>query len=424
MSPPSSSSPSGPLSLSAQCEQILAAIQRYERSGQQPPDRAQRLGLVQSLHRLALRLKDPREAIFDHLTNIVETYNLRALLELRVPESIPREGSISAAELAATVGADEALIVRLMRILTVTGIFEMVGPDEYAHTPFSLAYLDGHEVDFFKLMCDEIYVNTARLPEYFREVGGRDTTSMTRNPFTWGNKNNQNNSSSSSSDGKTFYDIIAQDARRLRQFDVAMSTQDAVLPVLGMYPFGDELAPDPATDTDTETRPLIVDVGGGRGQSLVQMRQRWPGLQKGRLILQDRRVVLESFPELPGIEKMAHDFFAPQPVKNAHAYYIRRCFHGWTDAHCVQILERIVPAMASDSRVLIAEMVVPEYGSERPGDVEDMTCYWMDHAMLALGGRERTEGDWRRLLRSAGLRLVKIWRSPASSQTVLEARLG
>lgn len=39
-----------------------------------------------------------------------------------------------------------------MRIVTVTGIFDMVGPDEYAHTPFSLAYLDGHEVDFFKLM--------------------------------------------------------------------------------------------------------------------------------------------------------------------------------------------------------------------------------------------------------------------------------
>lgn len=42
-------------------------------------------------------------------------------------------------------------LARLMRILTVTGIFDMVGPDEYAHTPFSLAYIEGHEVDFLKL---------------------------------------------------------------------------------------------------------------------------------------------------------------------------------------------------------------------------------------------------------------------------------
>lgn len=60
------SSPSG--SLSAQCEQILAAIKQYEQSGQ--TNRAQRVGLVQSLNKLALCLKDPREAIFDHFTNV------------------------------------------------------------------------------------------------------------------------------------------------------------------------------------------------------------------------------------------------------------------------------------------------------------------------------------------------------------------
>ena len=38
-----------------------------------------------------------------------------------------------------------------MRILTVTGIFEMAGPDEYAHTPLSRAYVEGNEVDFLKL---------------------------------------------------------------------------------------------------------------------------------------------------------------------------------------------------------------------------------------------------------------------------------
>lgn len=159
-------------------------------------------------------------------------------------------------------------------------------------------------------------------------------------------------------------------------------------------------------------------------------------------------MVLDSFPEIPGVEKMAHDFFTLQPVKresekkkkeqggkdhrprlttinslDAHAYYIRRCFHNWTDAHCTKILQQIVPAMAPDSRVLIGEMVVPEYGSERPGNVEDMACYWMDHAMFTFGGRERTESDWKKLFESAGLRLVKVWRSKAGSQTVLEAKL-
>lgn len=89
-----------------------------------------------------------------------------------------------------------------------------------------------------------------------------------------------------------------------------MSTQDFVLPVLGMYPFGEELAGLP----DTDTRALLVDIGGGRGQSLIQIRQEWPNLE-GKFILQDRPMVLDSFPEIPGVEKMAHDFFTLQPVK-------------------------------------------------------------------------------------------------------------
>lgn len=393
-------------SLSVQCEEILEAVKKFDKSGQN--DRAERLRLLESLNQLALRLKDPKEAVFDHFTNVTQTCNLRALLELRVPETIPREGNITAKELAEKVGADEALIARLMRILTVTGTFAMTGPDEYAHTRISLAYLDGHEVDFFKLMCDTIFANTSRLEGYFREMGAKDTTSMTHNPFSWGNNKL----------GQNFFQIISQDERRLKLFDVAMSTQDYVLPVLGMYPFGTELANCP----DLETRALLVDIGGGRGQSLQQIKEAWPEL-KGKLILQDRPVVLDSFPELPGIEKMAHDFFTPQPVKHAHAYYIRRCMHNWTDAHCQKILEQIVPAMAPDSRVLIGEMVVPEYGSQRPGNVEDMAPYWMDHAMFTFGGRERTESDWTRLFESAGLKLVKIWHSQASSQSVLEARL-
>ncbi|EEA26212.1 hypothetical protein TMatcc_005531 [Talaromyces marneffei ATCC 18224] len=396
---------SGPLSI--QAEALFSKIKDFETS-QNSISRADRLRLVQSLANLTLQLKDPKDAIFDHLTNVFSLVNLRALLELEVPQNIPKTGSISATELADKVQADASLIARLMRILTVTGIFAMVGPDEYAHTPFSMAYIEGHEVDFLKLCCDEILTNTSRLPEYFRAVGGRDTTSMTENPFTWGNNKL----------GSSFFEIISQDPRRIKQFDVAMSTQDYTLPVLGMYPFGEELVDLP----DLGNRALIVDIGGGRGQSLLQIKDKWPEL-RGRMILQDRPVVLNSFPELPGIEKMPHDFFTEQPVRYAYAYYIRRCIHNWTDKHCIQILKAIVPSMASDSRVLIGEMVVPEFNSVRPGGVEDMAPYWMDHNMFAFGGRERTKSDFEKLFTASGLKLVKVWQSEASSQAVLEARL-
>lgn len=68
------STASPPKSLTAQCEEILADIKRFEQSASgrelSQTDRAERLRLVQSLDKLALRLKDPREAIFDQFTNV------------------------------------------------------------------------------------------------------------------------------------------------------------------------------------------------------------------------------------------------------------------------------------------------------------------------------------------------------------------
>jgi hypothetical protein len=54
--------------LSAQVEELAATISEFENSEESRG--AQRLQLVQSLEKLTLRLKVPREAIFDHLTNV------------------------------------------------------------------------------------------------------------------------------------------------------------------------------------------------------------------------------------------------------------------------------------------------------------------------------------------------------------------
>jgi hypothetical protein len=92
--------------------------------------------------------------------------------------------------------------------------------------------------------------------------------------------------------------------------------------------------------------------------------------------------------------------------------------HNWQDAECQKILKHIADAMAPESRLLIAEMVVPD----KPDGV-DKTVYWMDLCMLIIGGKERSETEFSALLDSAGLKLVKIWRSQLGSQTVIECHL-
>jgi hypothetical protein len=92
--------------------------------------------------------------------------------------------------------------------------------------------------------------------------------------------------------------------------------------------------------------------------------------------------------------------------------------HNWQDNEARIILQNIADAMAPDSRLLIGEMVVPK----QPAGL-DMTVYWMDLCMLVIGGKERSEKEFSTLLDSAGLKLIKIWRSKLGPQTVLETML-
>ena len=202
--------------------------------------------------------------------------------------------------------------------------------------------------------------------------------------------------------GSTFWDILASSPRRAEVFGRGLSLYEDQHPIIGVYPFEAQL-----TAGNSSSRPFAVDIGGGRGLALLKLRAGCPTLA-GPLILQDRREVLDSIPadELPGVEKITHDFFTRQPVEHAQVYYIRRVIHDWQDAEAIQILQAIIPAMAPDSRILISDLALPE-----PVRPEDEPAVWLDLIIMTLGGKERTRRHWEALIEKAGLRLVKIWQT-------------
>jgi demethylsterigmatocystin 6-O-methyltransferase len=81
-------------------------------------------------------------------------------------------------------------------------------------------------------------------------------------------------------------------------------------------------------------------------------------------------------------------------LAGAKFYYLRRVLHDWDDAHCVQILERLTEAMATDSYVLIDKVAIP-----------DMNIHWRtafeDLHMAVIGGKKRTRAEWETLATQA-----------------------
>lgn len=77
--------------------------------------------------------------------------------------------------------------------------------------------------------------------------------------------------------------------------------------------------------------------------------------------------------------------------------------HDWSDDRCRDILSNIQGAMGPESRILIHERVMSNPPSSNSA-VDDL-------AMLNLGGKERTEADWRKFFGSVHLKILKIRRS-------------
>ena len=81
----------------------------------------------------------------------------------------------------------------------------------------------------------------------------------------------------------------------------------------GFYPVEERLALD--TGNNDENAVFLVDVGGGLGHDLEELKLKHPDI-RGRLVLQDRPEVIAQISKASdGIEITAHDFFTPQSLK-------------------------------------------------------------------------------------------------------------
>ncbi|PYI12422.1 O-methyltransferase [Aspergillus sclerotiicarbonarius CBS 121057] len=383
-------------------DRLISAAEKY----QENLSAEDRYNLMIKATRLVQTLRGPADMLFAHLENAASIGAIRALLEAGVFHTIPTGGkSISAAEISVKTGVDKELIVRYMRAVTPVGPFREVGEEQYAHTPFSEVYLSPQMRAIYTLMVDVFAPPMFQSHKFLHKKNWKNEITLRSNPYTLVHD----------CEGQTMFEHVTQFPDRFSLLSDAMMASDSSLVTVGIYPIAEELGPLASDDTVT-----LVDVGGGRGHVLRQIKESAPDL-KGRFILQDQaRVIQDNGDEVQrhGIEAMAHDFFQPQPVKGALAYYLRRCLHDWPNKpEAQQILFNLAAAMdRENSRVLITECIIPEVGGT-------MFHAWMDQAMLTFGGRERTEKDWAHLLDISGLKLVKVWRTPDMPVGVVEARL-
>src|SRR5262249_54432369 len=101
------------------------------------------------------------------------------------------------------------------------------------------------------------------------------------------------------------------------------------------------------------------------------------------------------------------DMFDSIP-SGADAYIMKRITHDWSDDRCRTILSHCRPGVREGGKLIVVDAVVPTESGFSPVKFMDLAM------MLFVGGKERTEEEFRALFESSGWRLNRV--IPTSSQ--------
>ena len=170
-----------------------------------------------------------------------------------------------------------------------------------------------------------------------------------------------------------------------------------------------------------------AQVGGNSGSASLALAKAFPNL---RFVVQDllgpisnARIQAESLPAdiLERVEFFEHDFFTPQPVKDADVYLLRMIIHDWADVDAVRILKELTEVMKEGSRIVIMDMVLPIPGTS--SQTLEAALRQKDLMMRqVLNARERDLEDLQANIRSVeeSLQIVAIRRPEGSQHSIIE----
>jgi O-methyltransferase domain len=164
----------------------------------------------------------------------------------------------------------------------------------------------------------------------------------------------------------------------------------------------------PVVEWDWSGTRTVVDVGGGNGALLAALLARHPHL---RGILFDLPHVIKEADVSDRCSLVAGDFFTEVP-SGGDVYVLAQILHDWDDHDAVRILRQVAAAMPAHGKLLVVEQVLPGDDLRHPAKLLDL------HMLVLLGGRERTQADWRELLALGGFELLEVQHAARSSLLV------
>ncbi|KAJ5888977.1 hypothetical protein N7495_009018 [Penicillium taxi] len=382
-------------------------------------DLQQRVELLRACEELSASLEQPRSRLEKATVAMTPIVATRIAIDLRIFDYVQHspKTEFKRDDITSFAGGDPLLICRILRSLTASGIFNVTPEGMYKPDPVVKDLAQGGYLSSQIMMNFDIHFQIfGKLPQYLKETGYKSPSNAYAGPFQYVFNTDEH-----------YFDWLKSNPLQLDAFNRTMQAGVArdnaarwteIFPITQRFQKFISVADIPA-----EKGLQLVDIGGGIGHEIKILLDTLPSLQC-QFILQDVPGVIQSMlselKELPStqiVKAMPYNFFETQPIIGANVYFMGRVLHDWPDVQARSILQNVRDAMDKDSLLLIHDRVLPD-GEARL----KLTDTIMDFSMMVLlSSLERTETQFRELLVSVGLHLVRVWRPASSGHAVIEA---
>ncbi|OXV06700.1 hypothetical protein Egran_05535 [Elaphomyces granulatus] len=318
-------------------------------------------------------------------SNLHDLGALSVIYRYNIPSLVALEGETPIGEISKATGLSERRLLTVLRQLMLHHVFYEPRENCVAHTARSaLLVRDPNAMDWLGHIAVECLPPTAKLSEALEVFGSTDKDNEAAFNLTFNTKEN-------------CIQYISSHPLSAKRFGGALAflgDGDAVSyeGIVQIYPWG-QLGVS-----------KIVDVGGGRGRLSFALAEKYSDLT---FVVQDQPEMgkhIEYPPHLMDrVSFEVHDFFTPQPIV-AEVYLLGAVLHDWPDNKAIEIIQNLVAAMKDGARIILAENVKMQSGSQ-PYFFEAIIRA-MDMQMLTMfNSQERTLADWKALMQKADHRL-------------------
>jgi len=151
---------------------------------------------------------------------------------------------------------------------------------------------------------------------------------------------------------------------------------------------------------------IIMDVGGGSGQLLEKILNKYHHIKKAILfdltsIIEDAQIAIKNSEVKSKINFVAGNFFDSISVK-ADTIIMSHLLHDWNDSNALKILRNIHSSLEKNGKLLLFETIVPD---EITTDVGIRLNF---NLLVCVGGKERTLKEFQELLQNANLQINEV----------------